>query len=175
MSIIQSIAKSIYNTFVPENVRQEEATAILSNNNRVAMALGYFSKEAATLDHSSQEYKRALGAAEGLVLLHHRATSLNQMARSLVRRTSSDEYFLNVVLGNLVYAETSKGGVPPTKGGEAQKLVDAIVKDIVAAKEEKSFVKRRSILRAAIKRELPELGVDELSLAVEVILTLSKQ
>ncbi|ABY63106.1 hypothetical protein ST201phi2-1p279 [Pseudomonas phage 201phi2-1] len=171
MSLIQSIAKTIYTTFVPENVRQEEATAILSDNNRASMALSYIGKEAATLDHSSQEYKRALGAAEALVLLHNRASSFTQMCRSMVRRTSTDSYYVTAVLGNLVYkTESLASGQTSTQGGEADKLLKAIAVEVAAAKEEKSFIKRRSIIRNAVKRELPTMTADDLSLAVELIL-----
>lgn len=174
MNLFKDFARAIYAFATTEKERQADYLAELSAENRASIAVGYFSKDAALLERSSKEYTRALSAAEGLVLTHHRASSFNQLCRSYVRRNSGATYFQTVALGDLVRSVGDVNEGTHT-GGEASKLLEAIRAELEAAREEKSFVKRRSLIGNALKREVPALNSDQRNLAIELIIAIDKQ
>ncbi len=174
MKLIRDFAKYVYTTFVPEDERQAEAVNIITDEARVRLATAYFSREAVLLPHTSAEYQRALGAAEGLILSHHGASSFNQLCRSHVRRTSSGAYYYHVVLGLLLQEATHQQDEHVYKSsGAASRLLVRLADTMKTVAGEKSFVKRRSQIRNAIKAEVPTLDSDKLTLAVELVIAIN--
>lgn len=156
MTILKKIAKVIYTTFVPEDERRAVAMTELTLSDRAVISNKHLNKDVVSLEHSDGIYLNAVKSAEELVLLHHKAGSLIKLCDQYLRQYSSVSYFKNATLSHLVSDEQRA----------------KIVHDLAVAIDEKSFVKRRSIVRGALKREVPELDTDQLSLAVELVLSI---
>lgn len=173
MKLIQNIVTTLYNALVPDHERQAEAVATLTDNNRAALAISYFTKEAPILT-DKEMYNKALSAANKLVLTHNNAATFKEMCFYHVRRTASSVYFKRAALNSIICSVTDSD-CDLDEGCQIGRLFDAIKTDLQLAKEEKSFLKRRSIIQKAVKHELPGLNSDNLRLVVELIIDLELQ
>lgn len=172
MSILKSIATSLYRFVTTEAERQANAVAELSDESRATLARTYFAKEVPLLDRGTLTYSKALTVAEDIVITHHNASSFVQMCRSVVRRNSSANYFQMVALGNLIRPQLEAVEGTPI-GGEAGELLQSIDSQIKAAAAERNPIKRRSILRNAINERVKGLDSNQLSFAVELVISIA--
>lgn len=173
MKLFRNLAKSLYETFVPEADRQADAVTAITDIDRARLAIMFFGREASLLDRSSQTYQRAHQAAEDFIVSHHSAVSISHVHRKEFTRTVEDDFVQAMVLGNLV-AKSPDVSLSATPVSLANQLFGKIDADVQTARLEKSFVKQRSILRNAIKRELPTLNSTDLSLAVELVIAIKR-
>lgn len=171
MKLFRNLAKSLYEAVVPEADRQATALTTITDEQRAQLAITFFGREAALLDRGGQTYKRAKQAAEDLIVSHHSASSIGQVHRKEFARIESDDYVQAVVLGNLLSKDTAVD-LSATPVSLTNQLFGKIEEDVKAARIEKSFIKRRSIIRNAIKREVPSLNSDDLTLAVELVIAI---
>lgn len=172
MKLIKDIARSLYTAVTPEAEQRSHALGTLTSEDQHQLAIAHFAKGVPLLIKSSSAYTRAVNVAQDLVVADRGASSFQQMCRRHVRRAASPGYFEIVALGQLIRSVTDldEGEV---EGGEAGGLMGAIRPVVEAALAEKSFVKRRSLVRAAIKEQVPGLDADQLSFAVELVLTIA--
>lgn len=171
MKLFRNLAKSLYEAVVPEIDRQAEAAKIISDADRAKLAVTFFGREAALLERNSLIYKQARQAAEDLIVSHHGARSIGQVHRTEFTRIVEDDFLQAMVLGNLIAKDSAVelGATPVSLSNE---LFGKIAADYDTARLEKSFVKQRSIIRNAIKREVPTLDSGNLSLAVELVIAI---
>lgn len=173
MKLFRNLAKSLYEAVVPEAERQEAAIATISDAQRTQLAITFFGRDTVLLDRNGQTYQRAKQAAEDFIVSHHRASSISQVHRKEFTRAESDDYVQAVVLGNLLSKDTA-ADLSATPVSLTNQLFGKIEEDVKAARREKSFIKRRSIIRNAIKREVPSLNSDDLTLAVELVIAIKR-
>lgn len=172
MSFLKSIATSLYRFATTDTERQADARAELTADSRGEITRAFLSKEALLADRRSTGYTKTLAAAEGLLLSHHEATTIPQLARGITRRTSSPSYFENVALSNLISPFLAKGK-DEVVGTEAATLLAKITPQIKEAAAERNPIKRRSIIRKAIAAEVPGLSSDQLNFAIELVISIA--
>lgn len=167
MSVLKSLAKFFATRFLTQDEIQELApqTDIQIANT----ANSYLRKTAQLLSTASREYQQVLSSAESFILNHHKASSLSQMCRSYVRRNSKPDYYIMAVIGQQLEAHiTSNGGY--TTGGEAGQLLQSVNDDVAKALAETNVIKRRSIVRDAVKREVVGISADRAAVITELLL-----
>lgn len=169
MTFLKNIIKALYNRFVSVEERQADAMLQLPKDKIGELAITYFKIEVPRMKLFDKRYKDAYQAAESVVLFDNNTTSFSKMCRDFVRKSSSDDFYLISTLDNLV---ASVDGFPAQPGNEGSLLMTLITGDVELAKHEKSFIKRRSIIRNAIKTQVPGLNADQLNLAVELVLAM---
>lgn len=172
MSIVKSFAKAVYNFAFSEAERVAEIKPLLSDADRCAIATGYLARDAKVLDRNSLEYRKLLQLSEDLVVLHSGKSSFNQMARSHVRANSGSNYYITAALGRIL-DQHFPFNEQTAVGGESVSLTHLIGEEVKAAKEERNPIKRRSIIRKAIKAQVTTLEGTELDFAVEAVLLIS--
>lgn len=170
MQILKYLATSLYNFAVPVEEQVSSALEKLTPEQNRAQSVSYLRRTAPQLTAGTREYNQVHQAAEDFVLLHHKATSFNQMCRSQVRRTANDAYYLHLVIGKILQTQVDADA---TKGGEAAKLVDALVANevLMQAASERNPIKRRAILRNGVKAHYPDLTADQLNFVAEALIT----
>lgn len=173
MKLFRNLAKSLYETFVPEAERQAAAVVTITDADRAQLAITFFGREAALLERGSQTYQRAKQAAEDLLVSHHGVSTIHQVHRKEFTRVTEDDFVQAMVIGNLVAKDTATD-LSATPVSLTNQLLGKIGDDVEAARREKSFIKRRSIIRNAIKREVPSLNSDDLTLAVELVIAIKR-
>lgn len=173
MKLFRNLAKSLYEAVVPEAERQATALTTISDTQRAQLAITFFGREAALLERSDQTYQRAHRAAEDFIVSHHYEGSIRQVHRKEFTRTAEDDYVQAMVLGNLLSKDDAVD-LAATPVSLSNQLFGKIEEDVKAARLEKSFIKRRSIIRNAIKREVPSLNSDDLTLAVELVIAIKR-
>ena len=172
MSFLKTIATNLYRYVTTDAERQVDARAELTAASRSEITQEFLAKEALLLDRRNAEYYKTFKVAEGLVLSHYDTSSLPQLARIVVRRTTSASFFETVALSNLIsrFVTKSKDDV---NGLEASALLSKITPQIAEAAAERNPIKRRSIVRKAIAAEVVGLTSDQLNFAVELVISIA--
>jgi hypothetical protein len=171
MSVIKTVVRALANRFLPKDELLTEALAARSKEDVAGEATLYIRRSAPLLDRTGQEYKKAVTAAEELLLSHHNASSLAQLCRSHVRKNSKPEYYFIAVIGQLIDQHNTANGIGSVvPGGEAGELIAKITGALTQAKEQTNFIKRRSIIREAVKAELPGITADRAAAITELLL-----
>lgn len=172
MSIIKSIAKAVYSYAFTEAERKEEGKLLLSDADRFAIAQGYIARDGKLLDQGSLEFRKIRTLAEDFVTFAAKASSFTQMCRSQVRQNSGENYYLVAAVGRILekHLPYSKAEV---KGGETSSLLLSCSEAIEQAKAERNPIKRRALIRKAVKAQVKNLEGTELELIVDAVLLLT--
>lgn len=164
MTILKTFAEYLYTKFVPANERKAKVLVNLTEADREAIAYTFFRKEAPLFERGSRSYNQAHQITEDFILQHHKASNFTMLCRSHTRRNSPNSYFLQVALSNLLTSD----GTPTSKATE---IIERLKVAQVEANKERNVIKRRSVIRNVIKQEYPNLTGEQLSLAVELVLS----
>lgn len=169
-----SVIKTVVKYFATRYLTKDDLPELLARTQaeRTADTVAFLKRDAALLSPTDANYKATVGAAEDLLIAHNRASSWFHLCRQVVRRSTPRSYYTMAVIGQQIEAyNIDKLGVGDTyqAGGEAGKLLDAIQTELDAAKGIRNPISRRSIIRNAIKTQLPDLSSDSLALLVELV------
>lgn len=152
--MLKAIAQKLYNIAFSVDEQQKNAIAQLNHGQRQEIAHHWFNNDAIRLYTQTD-----IDVASVYICNLHAVVDLDQFAKRNVQAKADDKYFITNVIKRII-------------NGDVKELLNVLNDSIEIAKNTKNFVKRRSIIREAVKVYYPNLTTDQSVLVAELILSL---
>lgn len=166
--------KSIVSKIASHFLTRDELTALCGESTLqelVNKATQTMHKVSTDVDSDSMEYHRLAYASEAFVLKTHKVFTLTGLAVKHIAMTKDKAYFIEMAIKRIAEEYYIANSLPVDKDC-CDNLIHNVKESLVKAAGITNFIQRRSVVRNAVKLNLPGIDSDRSAALVELLLQL---